>query len=291
MDLKRFWKTLLVSHLAIKVILTLIATALLVYSLIFLDVVSPISIASYIFATYILVIWGFEIPRLIRFFKTFKDENKYMKLWREDARLRVNASLYGSLTWNTAYALLQLGMGIRHGSFWFYSLSGYYMLLAVMRFSLVRHTIRHKPGEKMREELHKYRMCGGILLVMNLALLLIIFFMVYWNRAFNHHEVTAISLAAYTFVSLPLAILSVIRYRKYNSPVYSASKALSLVSACVSVLILESTLMTTFGDGDMTMTARRILLGVSGGVVSAFVITVAVYMIVNGTKKIKKDKE
>ena len=111
--------------------------------------------------------------------------------------------------------------------------------------------------------------------------------MVYWNRTFNHHEITTIALAAFTFTSLTLAIISNIKYRKYNSPVYSASKAISLASACVSMLTLESTMLTTFGDGTMTLTGRRILLGLSGGVISVFIIAMAIYMIVQANKKIK----
>ena len=98
---------------------------------------------------------------------------------------------------------------------------------------------------------------------MNLALALIIFFMVYWNRTFNHHEITTIAMAAYTFTALTMAIINIIKYKKYNSPVYSASKAISLASACVSMLTLESTMLTTFGDGTMDLTARRMMLGIS----------------------------
>ncbi len=139
----------------------------------------------------------------------------------------------------------------------------------------------------MLDEFIKYRACGIVFLVMNLALALIIFFMVYWNRTFNHHEITTIVLAVYTFTSLTLAIINTVKYRKYNSPVYSASKAISLASACVSMLTLESTMLTTFDDGTMSLTGRRVLLGLSGGVVSVFIISMAIYMIIQANKKIK----
>ena len=228
-----------------------------------------------------------KIPRLIRFFKTFREENKYTRRWLDDTRLRVNVSLYGSLIWNTAYAVFQLGLGFWHHSFWFFSLAGYYISLAVMRFFLVRHISKHMPGEKMREEFIKYRACGIVFLVMNLALSLMIFFMVYWNKTFHHHEITTIAMAAYTFTSLALAIVNTVKYRKYNSPVYSASKAISLAAACVSMLTLESTMLTTFHDGSMDLTSRRIMLGASGGVISVFIIAMAIFMIVQGTKKLK----
>lgn len=287
MDWKKIGKALLFPHIAIMLFLIPIATVFLVYCMVFLGTKTVAAIASYVLAAYTLTVWCFKIPYLIRFFKTFKNENKYAKIWKNDTGLRVRVSLYGTLIWNTAYALLQLGMGFWHHTFWFYSLAGYYVSLAVMRFFLAHHTSRHKPGEKMLDELKKYRACGIVFLVMNLTLVLIISFMVYWNRTFHHHEITTIALAAYTFTSLTFAIINTVKYRKYHSPVYSASKAISLASACVSMLTLESTMLTTFGDQTMSQTGRRILLGLSGGAISVFIIAMAIYMIAEGTKKIK----
>lgn len=287
MNWKKLGKALLFPHIAIMIILVPIATALLVYAMVVLGTESIAAIISYVLAAYTLAIWCFKIPYLINFFKTFKRENKYVQTWKNDTSLRVNVSLYGTLIYNIAYALLQLGMGLRHHTFWFYSLAGYYTCLAVMRFFLARYTIKHKPGEKMREELLRYRFCGCIFLVMNLALSLMVFFMVYWNRTFHHHEITTIALAAYTFTAFTRAIINMVKYRKYNSPVYSASKAISFASACVSMLTLEATMLTTFGDGTMDAITRKLFLGCTGGGVSLFVVVMAIYMIRQSSKKLK----
>ena len=289
MDWKKIGKALLFPHIAIMIILIPIATVLLVGSMVFIGTESVIAYISYVLATYTLTIWCFKIPTLIKFFKTFKNENKYARRWQDDTRLRVNVSLYGSFAWNAMYGIFQLWLGFYHHTFWFCSLGGYYICLAVMRFFLVRHTRKYAPGEKMQAELMKYRACGIVFLVMNLSLALIIFFMVYWNRTFEHHMITAITMAAYTFTALTTAIVNVIKYRKYNSPVYSASKAISLAAALVSMLTLESTMLTTFGDGTMTATTQKWLLGATGGAISALIVATAIYMIVVGTKKLKNE--
>ena len=287
MDWKKIGKALLFPHIAIMIILIPIATVFLVYSMVFLGTESVVAIISYVLAAYTLTIWCFKIPYLIRFFKSFRDENKYAQIWLKDTRLRVNVSLYGSLIWNVAYALLQLGMGFWHHTFWFYSLAGYYICLAVMRFFLARYVTKHRAGERMREELIRYRLCGWIFLFMNLTLSLMVFFMVYWDRTFVHHEITTIALAAYTFTAFAMAIVNMVKYRRYNSPVYSASKAISFAAACVSMLTLESTMLTTFGDGSMDALTRNVLLGCTGGAVSVLVVTMALYMIVSSSKKLK----
>lgn len=291
MNLKKFFKAFLFPNIAVMLILLPIAIVFLVYSMVILGTESIFSIVSYIFAAYTLTVWCLRIPYLIEFFKTFKEKNKYARLWQDDTRLRMNVSLYGSLLFNTAYAVFQLGLGFYHLSFWFFSMAGYYISLAIMRFFLVSYTRKHKPGEKMQKELVKYRTCGIVFFVMNLALSLMIFFMVYWNKTFKHHEITTIAIAAYTFSSLTMAIINVVKYRKFGSPVYSASKAISLTAACVSMLTLESTMLTTFGDGTMVLSSRRIMLGVSGGVISVFIITMAVYMIVTSNKRLKTFKD
>ena len=290
MDWKKLGKALLFPHIAIMILLVPIATVLLVGSMVFVGTESVIAYISYVLAAYTLTVWCFKIPYLIKFLKTFKDENKYARKWQDDTRLRVNVSLYGSLAWNALYGLFQLWLGFYHHTFWFYSLGAYYICLGVMRFFLVRHTSKYAPGEKMQTELKKYRTCGCVFLVMNLALALIIFFMVYWNRTFEHHMITAIAMATYTFTALTTAIVNVVRYRKYNSPVFSASKAISLAAALVSMLTLESTMLTTFSDGTMTATAQKWMLGATGGVISILIVATAIYLIVVGTKKLKELK-
>ena len=287
MNWKKLGKALLFPHIAIMILLVPIATVLLVGSMVFIGTESPIAYISYVLAAYTLTVWCFKIPRIIKYFKTFKDENKYARRWQDDVRLRVNVSLYGSLAWNALYGLFQLWLGFYHHTFWFYSLGAYYICLGVMRFFLARHTTRYAPGERMRDELTKYRACGIVFLLMNLALALIVFFMVYWNRTFEHHMITAIALAAYTFTSMTVAIINFVKYRRYNSPVFSAAKAISLAAALVSMLTLESTMLTTFSDGTMTAVEQKWMLGATGGAISVLIIATAVYMIVVGTKKLK----
>ena len=287
MNWKKIYKALLFPHIAILIILVPIATVLLVGSMAFVGTKSVIAYISYLLAAYTLTVWCFKIPYLIKFFKIFKDENRYARKWRDDTRLRVNVSLYGSLAWNSLYGIFQLWLGLYHHTFWFCSLGAYYICLGVMRFFLLLHTRRYRPGEKMQAELLRYRACGLVFLLMNSALTLIIFFMIYFNRTFEHHMITAIAMAAYTFTALTIAIVNVIKYRKYNSPVFSASKAISLAAASVSMLTLEATMLTTFGDETMTAVEQKWMLGATGGAISALIVAIAIYMIVVGTKKLK----
>ncbi len=286
---KKIGKALLFPHIAIRILLIPIAAALLIYSMAVLGTETVPAYISYVLAAYTLTVWCLQIPRIIRFVKSFKRENRYAQMWFGDVHLRTSLLLYGSLLWNTAYALFQLWLGVNNQSFWFYSLAGYYLFLALMRLFLASHTRKYIGGEKMLEEFKKYRICGWIFLAVNMVLTTMIVFMIYWNKTFAYDQITTIALAAYTFTSLTVAIVNVVKYRKYNSPVYSAAKIISLAAACVSMITLTSTMLTTFDEaGDEAF--RRLMLGLLGGAVSVFIIGMAIYMIVKSTKKLKSWK-
>lgn len=280
---KKILNALLFPPTAVRILLIPFAAAFLIYSMVFIGTEEIISIISYVVAAYTLTVWCVKIPDIVKFFKSFKENNKYARLWLDNERLRILVTLYGSLYLNLIYAVFQFGLGLYHNSFWFYSMAGYYIFLAFMRLFLVRYTAKNTAGENIYAELKKYRACGIVFLLMNVALTVMIFFMVYFGRTFVHHEITTIALAAYTFTSLTVAIISLVKYRKYNSPIYSASKTVSVAAAVVSVLTLESTMLTTFGGADETM--RKVFLSSSGGVISIFIVAMAIYMIISSTKK------
>ena len=289
MENKINWKklgyNLIYPHIAVILILLPIAITCLILSLIFLNSTSILAIMSYLLSFYVLLVICFRMPKIIKFFKNFKNENKLMQRWFSDTHLRINVTLYGSLIWNVLFAGFQLILGFYHKSFWFYSMSAYYVMLGVMRFFLLKHTRKFKANEEQEIEIRKYVVSGWLLLFMNLALAVIVFFIVYWNRTFEHNMIETIALAAYTFLTFTFAIINLIKYKKYNSPVYSAAKSISLIAGCVSMLTLETTMLTTFGTNESPL-FRPLMLSLTGVAVIGFAITMAIIMIIKGHKQL-----
>lgn len=286
---KRILLKLLFPHIAVVITLVPLATALLIYAFASPDAKEIVQYISYVLSFYALVILSARAPEIYRFCVELKHGNKYIVRYNSDARLRVTLSLAGSLFINVAYSLFQLGLGIYHATSWYYALAAYYILLTVMRLLLFIDVISVNKQEQMKKEWKRYRFCGIMFALMNTVLSAIVFYIVYQNRAFVHHEITVITMATYTFGSLAMAIVNVIKYRKHNSPLYSASKAISLASASVSMLTLENTMIASVGtENDETF--RQIMTIITGGVVCVFVLGLAIYMIVNSTKQLKKMK-
>ena len=143
------------------------------------------------------------------------------------------------------------------------------------------------PGKNMDSEWKRYRFCGVVLAIMNLALMGIVVFISYFGRGAEHHFITTIALAAYTFTAMTVAVVNVLRYRRYHSPVFSATKLISLVSAAVSMLMLETAMFSAFGD-EAAQSMRAPVTLWTGILVCLFVMMIAIYMIIRSSKQLKK---
>ena len=251
------------------------------------DTVSPY--ISYIVAAYTVAVWGLQLPKLFKAAKHHAKNNKYIQKISQDVRLRINVSLFFSFLWNSIYAVFQFVLGIQNSSAWYFSFSVYFACLAVLRFFLLRYTREHSSCEDVLLEFKKIRVCGCVLLLITWTLAAVVFLMVYYDKVIAQSKITAIAMATYTFASFIIAIVNVVKYRKYGSPVYDASKILNLVAANVSMLTLSSTLLTVYGTPE-DVHFRQIMLGSLGSITCLWIIITAISMIANSTKKIKKIK-
>lgn len=284
--LKEILFRLIYPHPIIITILVIILTPSLIWLMISLGTKHIVSIIIYVLSAYTLILLTIRTPNMINTINKIKQDNKYINKIINDNYFRMKFNLFISLGINVIYSVIQFFIGLKHNSFWFYAMAIYYFILVIIRWFLIRHIIIYGENENIKKELLKYRFCGWMMLFLNISLSFILFFMIYWNRSFNHHEITTITLAAYTFTSFTMAIVSFIKYRKNNRPIYKAIKTINLVSACVSVITLEATMLTTFGQ-NMSLTDRRLFLSLTGFFVLLFIFLLAINIIYHTTKKIK----
>jgi len=195
-----------------------------------------------------------------------------------DEHLRTEISLYPSITMNFLMALIQLASAITYNSLWFYSLAGYYFFLVLLRFLVLNCEVSTKEARDLIVEFKRYRLCGILLIPMNVFLAVIVTLIVIDDRGFSYGMVYTLGLALMTTIFTGAAITNVIVYRKYKSPVLSAAKAISLIAAFVSMLSLETALFAAFGN-DEGETVRRVITSISGGLVLLTTLTMSVYMI------------
>ena len=258
---------------------------------------STLAYIAYILSAYAMIITVTGLPGIIESIRSGIDNLTLLKKIRGtawgsrllgDAVFRSQISLYGGLFINLLYVAVNLFSGIWYHSAWFIALACYYVLLSAMRAVLVRYVHRKPVGQDIPAEFRRYRACGLILLLMNQALVGIIIYMVTQNRGFSYSGNMIYAMAMYTFYITISAIINVIRYQSHGSQVISAAKVISLTAALVSMLSLETAMLARFGSDETEF--RRIMLGISGGVVCAVVLAMAIYMIARATKQLHKLK-
>ncbi len=250
---------------------------------------------AYIVSAYALIVCTTIIPVAVKFFRYGVNTHPIVKKLQShpfssrfirDVRFRTEVSLYQGFFFNLIYIVMKMVAGIYYQSIWFVSLAVYYILLAVMRFLLLYHSKRKKQREPMVEELYRYRLCGIVLLLMNQALAGMVVFMVHQNRGVDYPGLLIYLMALYSFYSVIIAVINLIKFRKHGSPVLSAAKAVNLVAAMVSILSLETAMLAQFGGDDESF--RASMTGATGGGVCTIVIGMAIFMIVKSTKEISQ---
>ncbi len=290
---KRAMEKILYPRLWITVLSVPIAAAALGYVFLGNHQSDIVAYPIYAFSAYVLTVVCIRIAKSAGHTKQnvdmVMDKVPVIRRYFNDISFNMHISLYRSLGLNVFYAIMKLGFSIYYSSVWFGTLAGYYFFLAVMRFALLRYSGKSEFGKKLTAEWKRYRFCGVILLLMNLALTGVVIMVVRKNEGFHYAGMLIYIMAMYAFYSMTAAIINVVKYRKYRSPVMSAAKVLHLAAALVSMLALETAMLEQFG-GNNSAQFREIMTGCTGGCVCAMILAIAVYMTCHATKEIRNLK-
>lgn len=211
--------------------------------------------------------------------------NRYMT----DAAFKTHVSLYISLSINLLYVGMNVLSYFLYHSAWFAILAVYYTILALMRFLLLRYVNQKEIGKHLIDELKRSRTCAIILMTINLTLSGAVLMILYQNRGYEYHGILIYVMALYTFYTTIHAVVDIVKYRKFKSPVLSTAKVISLSAALVSMLSLETAMLSQFG-GNESPQFRWIMVAATGGGVSVIVVALSVFMIVTANRQIKRLK-
>ena len=207
-----------------------------------------------------------------------------------DREFQVRISLYRSPAISLGYVVWNLFCGIRYRSVWFGTLAVYHLLLTMMRFSLLRYARHHAFGEDLRTEWRRYRFCGALLLVMNLALTSVVIMVVQDEKGFSYPGYLIYVMAIYAFYKIITAGKEMVQFRRTKSPVISAAKSVNLAAALVSMLTLETAMLAAFGANDSAH-FREIMSGATGGAVCTLVLLLAIRMLYRAARALIKTEE
>ena len=242
----------------------------------------------YCMSAYCLTIWILPLPRLFRKAKAYTMHRltgtvfggKYIG----DLAFRGSVSIYQGMMVNFLYVVFRIFVGIRYASVWFITIAIYYLLLGVMRLSL----ILSYRNRNVKSELRCYRRTAWLLFLLNIPMGGMIVLMVLTDSGYSYPGYVIYLSALYTFYTIILAIVNLVKFRKLGSPILSAAKVLNFVAALMSLLGLQTAMISQFSNEGENF--RRIMNALTGSGVWIAVILTAVYMLLH-SRKIRKKGE
>lgn len=249
---------------------------------------TPFAYISYVVSFYALVLVTAEAVAGGKAARRKLYEMPLTNRYLTDAFFRVRVGLHASLLVSLAYAALRLASAVRFSSFWDGALALYYMLLCGVRVYLIRALPADHGEAGFRRELRSYRATGFFLIMLSLALDIIAVQIVRAGQSYRYQGSLIFAVGFYSFYCLILSSVNTVKYRKFKSPVLSASKAVNLTTALASIFSLETAMLDRFGDDpqfQIWMTAGTALA------ICTMVLAIAVFMVIQSGRKLNLIKE
>lgn len=191
-------------------------------------------------------------------------------------------SIYRGMIANFLYALFRLVAGVFHASVWFISMAVYYLVLGGMRAYLIAcYRRRDEKGERKC-----YRRIACSLFLLNIPMGGMILLMIRTNSGYTHPGYIIYLSAAYTFYTMAASIHNIIKFRRLGSPILSAAKVLNFVAAMMSILGLQTSMISRFSTRDGAFC--RQMNTITGICVYLMVILIAIYMLWHSAKYTKE---
>lgn len=245
----------------------------------------------YCMSAYSLTIWLAALPRLIKKMKTAIMTSRIMRKvsrskitgrYLNDLAFRGSVSIYQGVAVNVFYVVFRIVAGIRYASVWFISMAVYYLVLGCLRAYLIVCYRRRDPELEHR----CYHTTAWLLFLLNVPMGGMIVLMVRTNSGFSYPGYIIYLSALYTFYTMVTSIQNLVKFRKLGSPILSAAKVLNFIAAMMSILGLQTAMISHFSENGESY--RKMMNAITGGFVYGIVILIAVIMLLCSRKTRKK---
>jgi cytochrome b561 len=213
---------------------------------------------------------------------------RLLRNWREDYIGQTFLSAAASLGVTTLFALYHGYLGLCYASVWHGSIGVFYLLLMVIRGTILLTEKRNKlrvASAQGRCRRRAFLISSLLLLVMDGALIWPIAMMVVLDKPVSMGLTPAIAMAAYTTWKITMASVHMgrQRHRAGGNILVAELRTVSFIDALVSILTLQNTLIMvnrTAGDENSMLP----LSAASSAVIYVVIVSITVRMLGKGLK-------
>ena len=163
-----------------------------------------------------------------------------------DRPRRARILLAASLAFNLLFAAFKLISGLWMKSAWVVAVGVYYAILAALHHSLLRAVAARCPST--RAAWRAYHRTAWLLLLLTLAMAGIVLQAIRLNAAYSYPGVLIYAFALYAFVRVITAAMAFVKYWRTESEALAAARSMALACAMMSVMALQTALLSRFGE-------------------------------------------
>ena len=297
-DFRSLWKKILNPPTFVKVLTFIVTLISATLSLVMVGLGlenGALAIIAYILFGVAGVSLAYSVYLIIPLFPKMKsgiiawlEKRNFTHLLLRNFGFRTVIFAIGSFLMSLLFSGFNAYMGIKNRSIWYGALAAFYIALAFLRGGVLAYHKRRMGKKTQNDEYIKakvYRNSGIITLVLNIALSSAIAQMIFSNAHFTYMGLTIFAYAAYAFYKITVSIIALIKAHKQTDLTVRAIRNINLVDALVSILALQTALLTMFSEGEINISLFNTL---TGTVVSFASIGIGIYMIISANKKMKE---
>ena len=202
-----------------------------------------------------------------------------------DQRFRLVVAAAINLSINLLYGAGHAVFGVMEGSVWLLTMAAYHILLGVMRFGAVLTERKHTS------ECFVMRFCGGLLMALALVLAGSTALSLMQERSVPHGLILMITIAAYTFWKMVMAIVHTVQAHRTGTPLTRTLRNITLAAALASLMTMQRSMLVSF-DGEMNAFEMLVLNAFTGAAVCILVFLMGLNMVFDekGYEKMAKSK-
>lgn len=169
--------------------------------------------------------------------------NKFKKIWKDKY-----LGIYLSVLITLCFAAYNAFLGINYLAIWNGSIALYYILLLIIKCIVIFGS--NKLEDNTRDlSIIKFVVSSSIIVVLTLALIVPSVLMINHQRPVNLDMIAAITVATFTTYKIVIAIKNYVTNRKKNNLFNKQISTINLVSAIVSILTMQNTLIIVSEEG------------------------------------------
>ena len=203
-----------------------------------------------------------------------------------DTGYRKNLIELFSLIFSGVFGIFNGVLSILSGSIWFLMFSIYYIALSFGRLGIYYYK-RKAENKSALASIKLYRNSGLFLLIMNFAIGVAVLQIVFIEKGFNYPGLFIYAVATYAFTKITFAIINISKTRGTENYTEMALRSINLIDSSVSILALQTALISEFSEGSADITVMN---GITGTVVFLFTLAFGIFMIIKSHKEIKRIK-